>query len=55
MSDEKNPSGFVAWPDDHPPQYNGSGEPCDMWIGPCSCGATHTAKQRERAAMDAGR
>lgn len=46
MTDDKNPSGFVAWPKDRPPQYNGSGSPCDMWIGPCSCGATHTANQR---------
>lgn len=23
-------------------RYNGSNEPCDMWVGPCSCGAWHT-------------
>jgi hypothetical protein len=23
--------------------YNGSGTPCDMLVGPCSCGATHSA------------
>lgn len=34
-------SGFVAWPRLIPPRYNGSGEPCDMWTGPCCCGATH--------------
>ena len=34
-------SWFVPYPDDLPPRYNGSGTPCDMLIGPCSCGATH--------------
>lgn len=38
--------GFVGWPADQPPQYNGSGTPCDMWIGPCSCGATHLETER---------
>lgn len=38
---EANASGFVAWPSDQPKQYNGSGEPCDMWEGPCLCGAWH--------------
>lgn len=33
---------MVPWPADQPYRYNGSGEPCDMWTGPCSCGATHT-------------
>lgn len=32
---------FVPWPADKPIQYNGSGSPCDMWSGPCQCGATH--------------
>jgi hypothetical protein len=35
-----SPSCFEAW-GDRPPRYNGIGEPCDMWTGPCSCGATH--------------
>lgn len=47
MSDSKNQSGFVAWPISQPPRYNGSGEPCDMWIGPCLCGAMHTKQERE--------
>ena len=38
--------GFVPMPADKPPIYNGSGTPCDMWIGPCCCGATHTAAER---------
>ena len=41
----RQPSGFVPWPAGKPPRYNGSGEPCDMLIGPCSCGATHTDKE----------
>jgi len=32
---------LIAWPNDKPHRYNGSGTPCDMWTGPCSCGATH--------------
>jgi hypothetical protein len=32
---------FVPWPADQPLKYNGIGEPCDMWTGPCCCGATH--------------
>ncbi len=40
--------GFVEWPAGQPLQYNGSGEPCDMWIGPCICGATHIKEQRQR-------
>lgn len=32
---------FVAWPKDKPARYNGCNEPCDMWTGPCCCGATH--------------
>lgn len=29
------------WPVNQPRKYNGRSEPCDMWTGPCSCGATH--------------
>lgn len=32
---------YEAWPANQPLKYNGSGEPCDMWTGPCSCGASH--------------
>jgi len=43
-------SSFDPWPAGEPPQYNGSGEPCDAWIGACCCGATHLASERERPA-----
>jgi hypothetical protein len=33
--------GFTRWPANEPPRYNGQAEPCDMWNGPCSCGAWH--------------
>ncbi len=33
--------GFEPWSELRSPRYNGSGEPCDMWTGPCCCGATH--------------
>lgn len=32
---------LVAYPKDRPPRYNACTEPCDMWIGPCCCGAWH--------------
>ena len=34
-------NGLLAYPDDWVPMYNGSTEPCDMLVGPCSCGAWH--------------
>lgn len=35
-------NGMVAWPDGWTGEnYNGSKEPCDMLVGPCSCGAWH--------------
>ncbi len=33
---------FIPWPHDVDKRYNGSSSPCDMWTGPCSCGAWHT-------------
>ena len=33
--------GFVSRGPNAPRRYNGSGTPCDMDVGPCSCGATH--------------
>ncbi len=36
-----NTKAIVPWPKDKPLRYNGSGEPCDAWTGPCCCGATH--------------
>jgi hypothetical protein len=42
----KRINGLVPWPlnwtDD---QYNGSQEPCDTLVGPCSCGAWHTENE----------
>lgn len=38
MTSENN---FIPWPDGLPLAYNGSNEPCDMLVGPCSCGAWH--------------
>ena len=35
--------GFVPRDPNAPPRYNGSGTPCDMDVGPCSCGATHVS------------
>ncbi len=35
------PPAFVAWPEDQPKRYNACTDPCDMWTGPCACGATH--------------
>jgi hypothetical protein len=36
-------NGLVPWPEDWPDRhFNASREPCDMLIGPCSCGAWHT-------------
>lgn len=31
----------VKWPADRAQQFNASNEPCDMWTGPCCCGAWH--------------
>lgn len=36
-----NESGFVPWPDFAPKQHNACTDPCDMWTGPCACGAWH--------------
>jgi hypothetical protein len=33
-------NGYVLWPKEFP-VYNGCNEPCDMWTGPCVCGAFH--------------
>lgn len=32
---------FAEWPKDWPPYFHRN-EPCDMLVGPCSCGAWHT-------------
>ena len=34
-------SGFVAWPASEPARHNACTDPCDMWTGPCACGAWH--------------
>lgn len=33
-------AGFAPYPKDKPPRHNG-GVLCDMWKGPCACGAWH--------------
>jgi hypothetical protein len=38
---KEKPSSFAPYPADRPPRYNACNEPCDMWIGPCCCGAWH--------------
>lgn len=32
---------WQVYPKDWPKHFNGSSEPCDMLVGPCSCGAWH--------------
>lgn len=34
-------STLVPWPKTEPTRYL-TNTPCDMWTGPCACGATHT-------------
>jgi hypothetical protein len=36
----------MPWPSNEPVQFNG-GQLCDMWIGPCACGATHGFEERQ--------
>lgn len=36
-----DPGSFAPWPANKPARYNGAAEPCDMWTGPCCCGAWH--------------
>ena len=36
-----NLSELRPWPEDWPRHHNGVSEPCDMLVGPCSCGAWH--------------
>lgn len=39
-------SGMVPWPDGWDGEnHNGTHEPCDMLIGPCSCGAWHHERE----------
>lgn len=39
-------NGTVSWPEDWTDyHYNASHEPCDMLIGPCSCGAWHSENE----------
>lgn len=35
------PKEWRGWPDDKPKRYNACTDPCDMWEGPCCCGAWH--------------
>ncbi len=34
-------SGMIPWPADWPDRHYNGREPCDMLVGPCSCGAFH--------------
>lgn len=36
-----NEGTLVSWPAWAPKQYNACTDPCDMWSGPCACGAWH--------------
>ena len=36
-------SGMASWPDNWPKYWHSNTEPCDMAVGPCSCGAWHQA------------
>lgn len=38
-------NGCVVWPEDWADQHYNGNEPCDVLIGPCSCGAWHTEKE----------
>lgn len=38
---------IVAYPADKPPRYNGCSQPCDVWSGPCCCGAWHDGKDHK--------
>lgn len=35
------PEQFVAWPADRQAKFNSCAKACDMWTGPCCCGAWH--------------
>ncbi|MEN6367618.1 MAG: hypothetical protein ABFC88_12460 [Thermoguttaceae bacterium] len=42
------PNGLVPWPDDfaqNDRHYNANTEPCDMIVGPCTCGAWHSEEE----------
>jgi len=43
LSDEQRKTGrpFKGFPDNLPRRYNACNEPCDMFVGPCICGAWH--------------
>lgn len=40
-------NGLTVWPADWPRFHNASNEPCDMLLGPCCCGAWHSAGEFE--------
>lgn len=42
-NDREPRTSFVPYPADRPPRWNG-GSLCDMWIGPCACGAWHNGE-----------
>lgn len=41
LGSAQDESTWVPWPDDQPRRKNHSGEPCNMWTGPCACGSWH--------------
>lgn len=41
FKDRDSDPGFIPWPSDQPPRFNACTDPCDMWTGPCACGAWH--------------
>lgn len=38
---------ITRYPADKPKRYNGCSEPCDVWTGPCCCGAWHDGKDHK--------
>jgi len=41
MAGDHHPRAVIGWPLDAPAMFNANNEPCDMWNGPCCCGAVH--------------
>lgn len=39
---------FISWPTYAPVQHNACTDACDMWEGPCACGAWHKFYSRGR-------
>ena len=41
---------WIPWPKSIPRRFN-TGTACDMLMGPCACGATHTAEEAADALL----